>query len=175
MGTKRIGAVLLCAIPALLACSKKEPTTPQDAYTNDARKFETEDKNLATDQAKERADLKGDQAKDAADTQADIDKQAADEKADRAKFEADLKTRLEKADVRIQAVQPKIAKAKATAKTKANDIMTRVKEQREALGKSLGELPNVSKDRWATTKAELDSNANTLEANLDEVEKAVGT
>ena len=175
MGTKRIGMLMLCALPALVACSKKEPETPQDAYAQDDKKFDNQSKDLASEQAQERAELKGDQKKDAADTQADLEKQKADAKADRIKFEADLKSRLEKADIRIQAVTPKIAKAKAAAKTKANEILTRVKEQRDALGKSLTDLPAVTDDRWATTKSELDTNASTLESNLDEIEKTVST
>lgn len=174
MRTMRNGFLMLClAVPATFACAKKEPETPQEAMNQDADKFQTQDEKLASDQAKERADLKGDQAKDAADTQADQEKKAVDLKADRAKFEADLKARLEKADIRIKDVEPKVAKAKAAAKTKANEILTRVKEQRAALGKSLGDIKAVTDDRWETAKGEMDTNAKTLETNLDEVEKTV--
>lgn len=160
--------MLLIALPAA-GCAKTEGSSPTEARADNAQNAENEQTELRTQQAEERADLKGEQKKDAADTEETLAKNAAEMKADHAKFEADEKARIDKIDIRLAAVEPKVVKAKGA--TAAKGILTQVKDRRATLGESVTHLSSNTGDEWDSAMKSLETNTTTLEGNLDELEK----
>jgi len=158
---------------SIMAVACGGPQTPAEARKEDASELAKERSEQKVDQADDRAELTEDHKNQAADTQADIEKDRADVKADRSKFEAEVKARLDKIDVRVREAEPKIAKAKTSAKTKATAMLPQIKEQRAGFERRRGDLPGVTQVKWKETKDGLDLDLRMLEQNVETLEATI--
>jgi hypothetical protein len=167
---------------ALMACTRRDPLTPAELHQEEAEGSAQQSANLHTEQtaeqtalkriqSEEQIDMKAAQLKEAAEAEAQIDKQRVELQADRAKFDADLKARLDKVDLRLSQIRPRVSSARADMKTKTENLAKLVADQRTALEKSRKDLPGIAAEKWDSTKRELESNASTLEDNVDELER----